>query len=263
MGLLRLILVRGPHQFLRNNGGVPVDLNADLGESYGPWKLGDDAAMLSLITSANIACGFHAGDPATLRETCRQAAAAAVVMGAQVSYPDLVGFGRRFLDMSAPDLTAAVIYQIGALDGLARSVGGRVRYVKPHGALYNTVIDHEQQAAAVVEAVVAFDPELPLLSLPGSKLLQRAAAAGLRTVTEYFVDRNYTSDGRLVDRRQEGALIADPSLAAERAVMAARDGRADSFCTHGDSPGAVQMATAVRDALLGEGVMIAPFVAKS
>ena len=242
---------------------MAVDLNADLGESYGRWTLGDDAAMLSLITSANIACGFHAGDPATLRETCRQAVDAAVVIGAQVSYPDLVGFGRRFLDMTPADLTAAVIYQIGALDGLARSVGGRVRYVKPHGALYHTVTEDDQQALAFVRAVLAYHPDLPVIGLPGSKLLQHAAAEGLQAVTEYFVDRNYASDGRLVDRRQPGALISDPSVAVQRALAAAHEGKADSFCTHGDSPGAVQMATAVRDALLAEGVALAPFVTVS
>jgi UPF0271 protein len=242
---------------------VAVDLNADLGESYGRWTLGDDAAMLSLITSANIACGFHAGDPTTLRETCRQAVDAGVVIGAQVSYPDLVGFGRRFLDMTPADLTAAVIYQIGALDGLARSVGGRVRYVKPHGALYHTVNDDDQQALAVVRAVLSYDPDLPVVGLPGSELLQHAAAEGLRAVTEYFVDRNYTSDGRLVDRRQSDALISDPSVAAQRALAAAHEGKADSFCTHGDSPGAVQMATEVRNALLAEGVTLAPFVTAS
>jgi 5-oxoprolinase (ATP-hydrolysing) subunit A len=239
---------------------VAVDLNADLGESYGRWTLGDDAAMLSLITSANIACGFHAGDPATLRETCRQAVDAGVVIGAQVSYPDLVGFGRRFLDMTPADLSAAVIYQIGALDGLARSVGGRVRYVKPHGALYHTVTDYDQQALAVVRAVLSYDPDLPVIGLPGSELLRQAAAEGLQAVTEYFVDRNYTSDGRLVDRRRSDALISDPSVAAQRALAAAIEGKADSFCTHGDSAGAVQMATAVRSALLAAGVTLAPFV---
>jgi UPF0271 protein len=242
------------------NGFVPIDLNADLGESYGRWVLGDDAAMLSLITSANIACGFHAGDPTTLRQACRQAVELGVVIGAQVGYPDLAGFGRRFLDMTAVDLTAAVIYQIGALDGLAHSVGGQVRYVKPHGALYNTVVYQQEQAAAVVEAVLAYDRTLPVLGLPGSVLLTLAGSAGLRTVTEYFVDRNYTSDGRLVDRRQPDALITDSAMAARRAVEAARDGRADSFCTHGDSPSAVAMATAVREAVSAAGISIAPFV---
>jgi UPF0271 protein len=237
-----------------------IDLNADLGESYGHWRLGDDDAMLRLVSSANIACGFHAGDPAGLRLACRTAVAEAVVIGAQVGYPDLVGFGRRFLDMAPEDLTAAVIYQIGALDGLARSVGGRVRYVKPHGALYNTAVDHQGQATAVVEAVLAYDPTLPLLGLPGSALLRIAGERGLRGVGEYFIDRGYTADGRLVDRREPGALITDPDEAAERALAAVRGGAVESMCTHGDSPDAVHMAQAVRDALAAAGIDIAPFV---
>jgi UPF0271 protein len=182
-----------------------------------------------------------------------------VVIGAQVSYPDLSGFGRRFMDISAEDLTAGVIYQIGALDGLARSVGGRVAYVKPHGALYNTVVEHERQAQAVVDAVLAFDAGLPVLGLPGSLLLELAAGAGLRAVTEYFVDRNYTADGRLVDRRMPDALLTDQDQAVARAVQAAADERADSFCTHGDTPGAVELAGAVRAALLAQGFTLAPF----
>jgi len=242
---------------------VTIDLNADLGESYGRWTLGDDEAMLDLITSANVACGFHAGDPTTLHRTCRQAVARGVVIGAQVGYPDLAGFGRRFLDISAEDLTAGVLYQIGALDGLARSVGGRVRYVKPHGALYNTAVDHEQQATAVVAAVRGYDPTLPVLGLPGSALLAVAADQGLRAVTEYFIDRNYTSEGRLVDRRQPDALISDADEAARRAVRAARDCVAESMCTHGDSPGAVRMAQTVRAALAEAGIDTAPFLAGS
>ena len=237
-----------------------MDLNADLGESYGRWTLGDDEAMLDLITSANVACGFHAGDPATLLRTCAQAAERGVVIGAQVGYPDLAGFGRRFLDISAADLTAGVLYQIGALDGLARSVGARVRYVKPHGALYNTAVEHEEQAAAVVAAARAYDPGLPLLGLPGSALLRIAAEQGLRPVTEYFIDRSYTPEGRLVDRRRPDALISDPAEAARRAVRAAHEGRAESMCTHGDSPGAVEMARTVRRALTDAGVELAPFV---
>jgi UPF0271 protein len=237
-----------------------IDLNADLGESYGRWTLGDDGAMLTMITSANVACGFHAGDPATLLTTCRLAAKAGVVIGAQVGYPDLAGFGRRFLDMSPADLMAAVLYQIGALDGLARASGTRVRYVKPHGALYNTTVDHEIQATAVLQAVIAYDPALPVLGLPGSALLRIARDRGLRPVTEYFVDRGYTADGRLIDRREPGALLDDPAQAAERALRAARDGVAESFCTHGDSPNAVAMARAVRGALEAAAVTIAPFV---
>ena len=239
---------------------MTVDLNADLGESFGRWSLGDDDAMLELITSANVACGFHAGDPTTLRSTCRTAIKQGVVIGAQVGYPDLAGFGRRFIDMSPADLAAAVIYQLGALDGLARAEGGRVRYVKPHGALYNTIVDHEAQATAVVEAVVAYDPELPILGLPGSALLRIAAEHGLRPVTEYFIDRNYTDDGRLVDRREPNALLDDPEEAAVRAVVAAQQGRAESMCTHGDSPGAVEMARTVRAALDDAGIEIRSFV---
>ncbi len=239
---------------------IGVDLNADLGESFGRWTLGDDLAMLGLVNSANIACGFHAGDPATLRRSCRDAVERTVVIGAQVGYPDLAGFGRRFLDMTPEDLTAAVIYQIGALDGLARSVGGRVSYVKPHGALYTTIVDHEGQADAVVRAVLAYDPELPVLGLPGSIFLSRAAEAGLRPVSEYFVDRGYTADGRLIDRRLPGALIDDPSVATERAVQAARDGVAESMCVHGDAPGAVALARAVRAGLSRAGISLAPFV---
>jgi UPF0271 protein len=240
---------------------VSVDLNADLGESYGRWRLGDDEAMLQVVTSANVACGFHAGDPATLLEVCRQAVAGKVVIGAQVGYPDLAGFGRRFLDMSAADLTAAVVYQIGALDGLARTVGGEVRYVKPHGALYTACVDHEQQARAVVEAVRAYDRDLPILGLRGSALLRIARERKVRQVTEYFVDRTYTTDGRLTERHQADAVIHSAEYAARRAVRAAQEGMAESFCTHGDTPGALAMAQAVRTALERAGLVIAPFVA--
>jgi UPF0271 protein len=239
---------------------MPVDVNADLGESYGRWPLGDDEAMLSMITSANVACGFHAGDPTTLRRTCRRAVELGVVIGAQVGYPDLLGFGRRFIDIAPDDLAAAVVYQIGALDGLARSVGGAVAYVKPHGALYNTVVDHVAQATAVVEAVISLDRRLPLVGLPGSLMLQIAAERGLRTVTEYFLDRSYTPEGRLVDRSRPDAMITDPLVAAERAVDAARQGVAESFCIHGDSEDAVVMARVVRAALLDAGIELAPFV---
>ena len=239
---------------------MAVDLNADLGESFGRWRLGDDDAMLAMITSANVACGFHAGDPTTLRRTCRSAVERGVVIGAQVGYPDLVGFGRRFLDIAADDLAAAVIYQIGALDAQARSVGGAVAYVKPHGALYNAIVDHEDQAAAVVEAMVSLDDRLPLLGLPGSAVLDIAAERGLRTVTEYFIDRNYTADGRLVDRRRPDAMVTDADQAAERAVEAARTGVADSLCLHGDSPDAVTMGATVLAALREAGIEPVPFV---
>ena len=252
--------------------GVRVDLNADLGESLGTWRLGDDEAMLDIVTSANIACGFHAGDSLTLQRTCAAAVERGVTIGAQVGYRDLVGFGRRFVDMDPAELTADVVYQIGALDGLARVGGGRVAYVKPHGALYNAVVHHEEQAEAVVRAVVAIDPSLPVLGLPGSALLRRAKAAGLPTVAEAFADRGYTPEGALVPRNQPGAVLHDPAEVATRMVrlvtehhVTATDGtdlevRPGSICTHGDSPGAVEMARAVRTALTHAGVEIAPFV---
>ena len=195
-----------------------MDLNSDLGESFGTWRLGDDDAMLAVATSANVACGFHAGDPRTLLETCRRAVAGGVTIGAQVGYRDLPGFGRRFIDYESADLVADVIYQIGALDALARVAGGRVRYVKPHGALYNAIVHHEQQAAAVVDAVRRYDPELAVLGLPGSVFLRQAAATGLRTVREAFADRGYHGDGSLVSRRAPGALLHDPAEVAARMV---------------------------------------------
>lgn len=238
---------------------MQIDLNADLGESFGRWTLGDDEAMLAVISSANVACGFHAGDPATLLRTCRSAAERQVRIGAQVGYRDLAGFGRRFIDVGPDDLCADVLYQLSALDGLAAGAGSRVGYLKPHGALYNTVVTHERQAESVLDAVAAFSRPLPVLGLPGSVLLRRAAERGIATVEEYFVDRRYTEDNTLVDRRRPDALISDPDEAAERALAAAADGRARSFCTHGDSPGAVEMATRVRDALIGAGHTIVAF----
>jgi UPF0271 protein len=249
-----------------------IDLNADTGESYGRWELGDDRAMFGFISSANVACGFHAGDPLTLRTVCASAADAGVVVGAQVGYPDLVGFGRRFIDMDPDELTAAVIYQIGALDALARAGGGSVRYVKPHGALYNTIVHHEKQARAVVDAVLAYDPALPLLGLPGSTVLHIAAEEGLTPVREAFADRAYTPDGELVARREPGAVLHDPDVIAARVVRLAVEGwvraidgtdiacEVDSICLHGDTPGAVDLAAAASAALASANVDVVPFV---
>lgn len=248
-----------------------IDLNSDLGESLGSWAIGDDAAMLDIVTSANVACGFHAGDSLTLRRTCAQAAERGVVVGAQVGYHDLAGFGRRFIDMDADELTADVIYQIGALDAMCKVAGTRVEYVKPHGALYNAIVQHETQAAAVVAAVVAVDPSLPVMGLPGSAFHRIAADAGLRTVSEAFADRAYTPEGHLLSRREPGSVLHDPGEVAARMVRLAVEGRitaidgtelevrADSICTHGDSPGAVDIARALRAALTGAGIEIAPF----
>ncbi|MGE9809401.1 LamB/YcsF family protein [Janibacter sp. G1551] len=249
-----------------------IDLNADLGESLGAWRLGDDAAMLDVVTSANIACGFHAGDSLTLRETCAKAVERGIVIGAQVGYRDFVGFGRRFIDMDPAELTADVIYQVGALDALARVAGGKVSYVKPHGALYNAIVTHEDQAAAVVAAVVALDPTLPVLGLPDSAFLRLAADAGLTTVAEAFADRAYTAAGHLVLRSEPGSVLDDPAAVARRVVRLVTEGRvtaidgteiaiaAHSVCVHGDSSRAVAMARAIRAALADAGVAVDPFV---
>jgi 5-oxoprolinase (ATP-hydrolysing) subunit A len=249
-----------------------VDLNADLGESFAVWRLGDDEAMLQIVTSANVACGFHAGDPAGLVRTCRAAGARDVRIGAQVGYRDLAGFGRRYIDVTAEDLTADVIYQIGALQAIAHTVGSTVSYVKPHGALYNTIVANRDQARAVAQAVHAVDPELPVLGLAGSALFAEAADLGLRTVAEAFADRSYRPDGQLVSRRERNAVLHDPQQIADRVSsmvtsrrVVAVDGSTipvtvESVCVHGDSPGAVQIATAVRERLVADGVEITPFV---
>lgn len=248
-----------------------VDLNADLGESFGRWTLGDDVAMLGLVTSANVACGFHAGDATTLRRTCAQAAIAGVVVGAQVSYRDLAGFGRRFIEMDPGELADDVLYQLGALDGLCRVAGTAVRYVKPHGALYNATVHHTAQAQAVAAAVRDYDAGLPVLGLPGSELLSAAEAAGLHAVPEFFADRGYTPAGTLVPRSADGALLTNAAVVAARVVRMATEGvvtavdgtevrvRGESVCVHGDSAGAVGMARAVREALGEAGVGVRAF----
>ncbi|GAA3727524.1 LamB/YcsF family protein [Salinactinospora qingdaonensis] len=252
-----------------------IDLNADLGESFGQWELGDDSAMLAIVTSANVACGFHAGDPTVLRRTCSRAVAGGVRIGAQVSYRDLAGFGRRFIDVAPEELTNEVIYQLGALDAFARLAGDRVRYVKPHGALYNAIAHHEEQAAAVVEAVRCYDTELPVLGQPGSAWLRHAASAGLCVVHEAFADRAYTPEGRLVPRREPGAVLHEPEQVASRCLSLARgegitavDGstvriEAHSICVHGDTPGAVRIAATVAERLRAAGVELKPFTGDS
>lgn len=243
--------------------GAPgaVDLNADLGEG-----VGDDAAMVQLVSSANVACGFHAGTPVQLRRTCGLAVAAGVRIGAQVSYPDRDGFGRRFMEMEPDDLIADVLFQIGALTSIARSVGGTVDYVKPHGALYNAIVAHHGQAHAVVTAVA--EAGLPLMSLPGSVALDLAREAGVPVLTEAFADRAYTPAGTLVPRTQSGAVLTDSAAVARRVVglvtagtITAVDGsqipvHADSICLHGDTPGAVGHARAVREALAAAGIIV-------
>ena len=248
-----------------------IDLNADLGEGFGVWRLGDDDTMLQIVTSANVACGFHAGDPAGLLRVCRTAAERGVRIGAQVSYRDLAGFGRRFIDVAADDLVADIVYQIGALRGIAAAAGSTVSYVKPHGALYNTVVTNREQAAAVARAVHLVDATLPVLGMAGSAFFDEAARLGLRTVAEAFADRAYRLDGQLVSRREPGAVLEDPVEIAQRVLTMVASGRvtaidgtqiavsAESVCVHGDSPGAVQIATAVLDQLRAAGTDIRAF----
>lgn len=248
-----------------------IDLNSDLGESFGQWHMGDDAAMLDIVTSANVACGFHAGDPAGILRTLKAAAAKGVTIGAHVAYPDLVGFGRRNMDVSSDELTADVIYQIGALQALATAAGTSVRYVKPHGALYNTIAHDTRQAQAVIEAIRAVDARLVLVALAGSPLVELARGEGLTCIAEAFADRAYTPQGTLVSRREPGAVLHDAEQVAQRMLRLVQTGTveaidgstthidADSICVHGDSPGAIQMAREVRQLLEQSGVSLQPF----
>lgn len=249
-----------------------MDLNSDLGESFGAWRMGDDEAILRVVTSANVACGFHAGDPAGILATVRAVVAQGVTIGAHVAYPDLVGFGRRNMDVTSAELQADVMYQIGALQGLATAAGTRVRYVKPHGALYNTIAHDERQAKAVIAAVRAVDPTLVLVALAGAPVVQWARDAGLTVVGEAFADRAYTPEGTLVSRREKGAVLHDATLVAQRMLRLVREGvveaidgslarvDAQSICVHGDSASAVEMAQAVRAALEQDGVVLRSFV---
>ncbi|MCK2184734.1 LamB/YcsF family protein [Halomonas getboli] len=248
-----------------------IDLNSDLGESFGQWRMGDDDAMLDLVTSANVACGFHAGDPAGMARTLAAAAERGVSVGAHVSYPDLVGFGRRHMELAHHELRADVIYQIGALQGMAGAAGTAVRYVKPHGALYHAIAHDRRQAEAVIEAIQTLDASLVLMTLAGSPLNDWAREAGLATAAEAFADRAYHRDGRLVSRREAGAVLHDPEQVAERMLRLVQHGTlesvegdvvavdAASICVHGDSPGAIAMAQAVRQRLLDAGVNLRAF----
>ena len=245
-----------------------VSLNTDIGEGYGDWVIADDAALLSVVTDANVACGFHAGDPDILRRTCEVAAERGVAVGAQVGFGDLRGFGRRFIQVPRATLVNDVLYQVGALAALASVAGTRVSYVKPHGALYHACTQHDDYADAVIEATDAYDSSLVLLCQPGTRLARRAEAAGIRVVPEGFVDRAYTADGLLVPRGEPGAVVSDLDEARERAIrmvaeqtVVAADGSTvpmvvESLCVHSDSPGAVEVATAVREALQQEGIAV-------
>ncbi|WP_407554366.1 5-oxoprolinase subunit PxpA [Streptomyces sp. Pv4-95] len=249
-----------------------IDLNADLGEGFGRWQLTDDDALLSTVTSANVACGFHAGDPSTMRRVCELSAERGVVIGAQVSYRDLAGFGRRAMDVPPDELADEIAYQIGALEVFARAAGARVGYVKPHGALYNRCVHDEEQAAAVIKGVSTAGGALPVLGLTGSRLHEAALRAGLPVVGEAFADRAYTAEGTLVPRREAGAVIHDPDEVVKRALGMALDGAvtsldgrpveiaARSLCLHGDTPGAAALARRVRSELAAAGVLVRSFV---
>ena len=244
-----------------------IDLNADLGEGFGDWSMGDDAAMLEVVTTANIACGGHAGDGSTMRAACRAAAARGVAITAHVAYPDLQGFGRRFLDIDPDDLTDQVVVQAGALQAMACAEGTSVRGVKPHGALYNALTRHEAQAGAVVRALGELGG-MPLVAAPGAVVVPAAKAAGLEVVLEGFADRAYLPDGTLTPRTRPGAVLTDPdavtaqalSIATEGGVRAADGTWVDlpvrSLCLHGDTPGAVELARAVRARLEEAGVTL-------
>lgn len=249
----------------------PVDLNSDLGESFGAWRMGDDEAMLDLVSSANLACGFHAGDPLTMLTACRAAAERGVVIGAHPAYRDLVGFGRRDMTIAPDALRADLLYQVSALAGMAQHAGTAVRYLKPHGALYNRAAVDPATAAVVAE--VGAELSLPVLGLPGSEVEAACAAVGSRFVAEAFADRGYRADGTLAPRDQPGAVLTDPTVVAARAVRLATEGvvetvdgttlalRVESLCVHGDTPGAVALAVAVRAALREAGVAVRAFTA--
>ena len=247
-----------------------IDLNADVGESLGPWTIGDDEALIPLVTSVNIACGFHAGDPRTIERTVALAVTASAAIGAHPGYPDLVGFGRRDLAMAATDLEAAIVYQVGAVAAFARAAGAELRHVKAHGALYNRAAVDSETADAVARAVERCSPDLVLVGLAGSKLLAAGARAGLRVAAEAFADRAYETDGTLTPRTRPGSVLTDSETVVERAVRIARDREvvtidgstialeADTICLHGDTPGAAEHARAVRDALEAAGIEVRP-----
>ncbi|WP_116115314.1 LamB/YcsF family protein [Austwickia chelonae] len=251
-----------------------IDLNADVGESFSRWSLGDDAELAPVLSSMNVACGFHAGDPFVMTRTIRLAAEHGLTVGAHVSYRDLAGFGRRFVDVEPEELSAEIRYQIGALQAVAAAEGVRVAYCKPHGALYNTIAHHRGQAQAVVDALRGLaDAGTPLilLGLPGSLAGELADRAGLPTATEAFCDRAYTPEGTLVPRKDPRAVLRNPTVVAARAVRMVTSGvvdavdgstvrlHPDSLCVHGDSPGAVDLARAVRAALDNAGIQVTSF----
>jgi UPF0271 protein len=247
-----------------------IDLNSDMGEGYGPWPMGADERLAPLVSSINVACGFHASDPGTMRRTVRLAKRHGVAVGAHPSYPDRVGFGRRALGATPDEVRDDVTYQVGALWAFCRAEGLPLRHVKPHGALYNAAARDEALATAICEAVRAIDPALVLVALAGSRMLGVARRLGLRAAGEAFADRAYTPEGELLPRQEPGAVLHDPAVVAARAVRMARERKvsavdgtvvtvdAETICLHGDTPGAAELAAAVRAALDREGIAIRP-----
>ena len=247
-----------------------VDLNCDVGESFGAYRLGDDANLLRHVTSASIACGFHAGDPATMRRTVALAADLGVSIGAHPGYADLAGFGRRAMDVSLDDVRDLIVYQVGAIAAFAKARGVPLRHVKPHGALYNIAAARAPVAEAIAKAIAEVNKELVVFALAGSALVKAARAAGLSVAEEGFIDRRYASDGSLVDRRGPTAVIEDTASCVRQALALAREGcvmsaegvrvnlRIDTLCIHGDTPGAADLARQVRASLEAEGVTVAP-----
>lgn len=246
-----------------------IDLNCDLGESFGAWRMGEDAALLELVSSANIACGFHAGDPEIMRHTVAQAIAHGVAIGAHISLPDLQGFGRREMSVTPAEVHALTLYQIGALHAFTRAAGATLSHVKPHGALYNMAARDAVLANAIARAVRDFDPQLRLFGLADSALIEAGNALGLPVAAEAFADRRYRADGSLQPRREAGAVIEDVELATAQAIGIARDGvvhaveghnvqlHADTLCLHGDGTHAVVLAGKLRKALDAAGLRIA------
>lgn len=247
-----------------------IAINTDVGEGFGAWRSADDEALLKLVSAANVACGFHAGDPDILRRTCELATRYGVSIGAQVSYRDLAGFGRRFIDVPRASLENDLLYQMGALRAFAEVAAGRVGYVKAHGALYNAAARHREHAAAIVAAVANFDASLPLLCQPGTEAWRQAEDAGLRPLAEGFIDRGYTAKGLLVPRREPGAMVTSPQLAAERAIRMVIEGKVTAvtgedvelapavLCVHSDTAGAVELTASVTAALHAANIGLAP-----
>ena len=245
-----------------------IDINSDLGESFGAYSIGDDAGLMRAITSANVAAGFHAGDPSVLRETIRLAKTSGVAVGAHPGFPDLVGFGRRELNVTPREAEDFVLYQVAAVAGVAAAEGVKVQHVKPHGALFNMAVRNAELSAAIARAVAAFDRHLILFGLPGSEILNAGRAAGLRVAAEVFADRAYEPDGSLASRRKAGSVIHDPDAVVARAVrmvkertVVATDGsavalEADTICVHGDTPGSDALAARIRAGLEAAGVTV-------